>query len=315
MALAGGVSIMLEPRKMSSGSAQGMLSATGACHAFDVDADGFVSGEASAVLLLKRLDDAVADGDRVLAVIRGTAANQDGHTVNIATPSRDAQVKVYRVSPRSRRHRPRHHRHGRGSRHRHARRRSHRVRQPGSGLRHRRPVRARLGEDQLRPRPVRVRCGRPDEGHPRRCSMRRCPRTCTSPRCRTRWPASTRTCSCPQSRRHGRSSGDHPRRAAVSSYGLSGTNVHAILEQAPAGQAHSSPSSRPSAARASRPDGAPVFPLSATSADELRRTAGRLADWVEPAATSPTRDDVGGSGVHAGPQACAPSGADRRPGR
>ena len=47
LALAGGVSIMLEPRKMSSGSAQGMLSPTGHCHAFDVNADGFVSGEAS----------------------------------------------------------------------------------------------------------------------------------------------------------------------------------------------------------------------------------------------------------------------------
>ena len=98
LALAGGVSIMLEPRKMSSGSAQGMLSPTGHCHAFDVNADGFVSGEASVVLLLKRLEDAKADGDRILAVVRGTAANQDGHTVNIATPSRDAQVAVYEAA-------------------------------------------------------------------------------------------------------------------------------------------------------------------------------------------------------------------------
>src|SRR5882757_1472495 len=98
LALAGGVSIMLEPRKMSSGSAQGLLSPTGKCHAFDVKADGFVSGEASVVLLLKRLSDAEADGDRILAVIRGTAANQDGHTVNIATPSRDSQVTVYEAA-------------------------------------------------------------------------------------------------------------------------------------------------------------------------------------------------------------------------
>ena len=92
LALAGGASVILEPRKAASGSAQGMLSPTGHCHAFDVAADGFVSGEGCAVVLLKRLADALRDGDRILAVVRGTAANQDGHTVNIATPSRDAQV-------------------------------------------------------------------------------------------------------------------------------------------------------------------------------------------------------------------------------
>ena len=61
---------------------------TGRCHAFDVAADGFVAGEGCAVVLLKRLPDALRDGDRILAVMRGTAANQDGHTVNIVTPSR-----------------------------------------------------------------------------------------------------------------------------------------------------------------------------------------------------------------------------------
>ena len=122
VALAGGVSIMLEPRKMSSGSAQGMLSPTGRCHAFDVNADGFVSGEASVVLLLKRLEDAQADGDRVLAIVRGTAANQDGHTVNIATPSRDAQDAAYRSALAAGGIDPDDDRHGRGARHRHARR-------------------------------------------------------------------------------------------------------------------------------------------------------------------------------------------------
>ena len=98
LALAGGVSVMLDPRKFAAGSAQGMLSPTGRCHAFDVAADGFVSGEGCAVVLLKRLPDAQRDGDRILAVVRGTAANQDGHTVNIATPSRAAQVAAYRAA-------------------------------------------------------------------------------------------------------------------------------------------------------------------------------------------------------------------------
>ena len=95
LALAGGACVMLDPRKFVAGSAEGMLSPTGRCHAFDVAADGFVSAEGCVVVLLKRLPDAVRDSDRILAVIRGTAANQDGHTVNIATPSMTAQTAVY----------------------------------------------------------------------------------------------------------------------------------------------------------------------------------------------------------------------------
>jgi polyketide synthase 5 len=71
LALAGGAFVMLEPRTFAAGSVQGMLSPTGRCRAFDVAADGFVSGEACAVVLLKRLPDALRDGDRILAVWRG----------------------------------------------------------------------------------------------------------------------------------------------------------------------------------------------------------------------------------------------------
>ncbi|WP_459975092.1 beta-ketoacyl synthase N-terminal-like domain-containing protein, partial [Mycobacterium sp. MUNTM1] len=75
LAFAGGVYAMLEPRRFASGSANGMLTRTGRCHTFDVEADGFVVGEGAAVLLLKRLPDAQRDGDRILGVIGGTAAN------------------------------------------------------------------------------------------------------------------------------------------------------------------------------------------------------------------------------------------------
>src|SRR5262249_16180706 len=86
LAFAGAVNAMMEPRRSVSGSAAGMLSGTGHCHAFDIKADGFVSGEGCVVFLLKRLGDAQKDGDRILGVIRSTAANQNGHTISIATP-------------------------------------------------------------------------------------------------------------------------------------------------------------------------------------------------------------------------------------
>ena len=122
LALAGGAAVILDPRKFVAGSAEGMLSPTGRCHAFDVAADGFVSCEGCVVVLLKRLPDALRDGDRMLAVIRGTAANQDGHTVNIATPSRhSADRGVPGGVGRCGRRRPGS-RHGRGARPRHRRR-------------------------------------------------------------------------------------------------------------------------------------------------------------------------------------------------
>ena len=98
MALAGGVMLMLDQRLYASSSGQGMLSPTGRCHSFDVAADGFVRAEGCGIVVLKRLDDAQRDGDRVLAVIKSTASNQDGRTENILTPSKDAQVSVFQAA-------------------------------------------------------------------------------------------------------------------------------------------------------------------------------------------------------------------------
>src|SRR5579875_1705380 len=98
LALAGGSAVALDPRKFSAGSAGGMLSPTGHCNAFDVGADGFVGGEGCAVVLLKRLPDALRDGDRILAVVRGTALNNDGRTATITSPSRAAQAAAYRAA-------------------------------------------------------------------------------------------------------------------------------------------------------------------------------------------------------------------------
>ena len=277
LALAGGAAVILDPRKFVAGSAEGMLSPTGRCHAFDVAADGFVSSEGCVVVLLKRLPDALRDGDRILAVIRGTAANQDGHTVNIATPSVTAQTAVYRaalaaagVDARS----------------------IGMVEAHGPGTPVGDPIEyASLAAVYGIDGPCALATVKTNFGHaqsaagalglmktilalqhgvvPQNLHFTRLPdemaRIDTKlfvPQEITPWPTN----------------GHHPRRAAVSSYGLSGTNVHAIVEQAPE---QAPEAAAPEDISAESSTTAPLlFPLSSTSADELRRTAGRLADWV-----------------------------------
>ncbi len=96
LALAGGVAAMFTPNFYIVASNAGMLSPTGQCHTLDAAADGFVPGEAVAVLVLKRLDKAVADNDRILGVIRGWGVNQDGASNGITAPSAPAQAALIR---------------------------------------------------------------------------------------------------------------------------------------------------------------------------------------------------------------------------
>ena len=274
LALAGGAAVSLDPRKFVAGSAEGMLSPTGRCHAFDVAADGFVSSEGCVVVLLKRLPDALRDSDRILAVIRGTAANQDGHTVNIATPSVTAQTAVYLaalaaagVDARS----------------------IGMVEAHGPGTPVGDPIEyASLSNVYGIEGPCALATVKTNFGHaqsaagalglmktvlalqhgvvPQNLHFTRLPDEMVGidtklfvPQEITPWPTNDH----------------HPRRAAVSSYGLSGTNAHAIVEQAPEKAAAPEDISAESSTTAPL-----LFPLSSTSADELRRTAGRLADWV-----------------------------------
>ncbi|WP_330230225.1 SDR family NAD(P)-dependent oxidoreductase [Nocardia sp. NBC_00508] len=93
-ALAGGVEVLLDEMPFVTLSAAGVLSPNGRCATFSEDADGFVPGEGAALLLLKRFDDALADGDRIYAVLRGSAIGNDGHTMGITTPNMRAQIEV-----------------------------------------------------------------------------------------------------------------------------------------------------------------------------------------------------------------------------
>ena len=283
-ALAGGCQVILKPSVSASASAQGMLSPTGRCRAFDADADGFVRSDGCAVVLLKRLPDALRDGDRVLAVIRGTASNQDGRSVTLTTPSLDAQADVYRAAlevagvdaatvgmVEA---------HGTGTP----------VGDPlefgglakvygtdgnrcvvGSAKSNLGHTESAAGAVGL----VKAILGLRHGVVPAMAHFNRLPDDLSQietgllvPKEITPWPTDT----------------DQPRRAAVSSFGMSGTNVHAVLEQAP--------DAAGSDQTASAAPGTLLFPVSATSDEELRRTSLRLADWVEQRAQGVAASDL-----------------------
>lgn len=101
LALAGGVSALIGPGLTRVLDQAGATAPDGRCKTFDAAADGYGRGEGAAVVVLKRLADAVRDGDRVLAVIRGGAVAQDGRTVGIMSPNGAAQADLFRLACRS----------------------------------------------------------------------------------------------------------------------------------------------------------------------------------------------------------------------
>ena len=308
LALAGGCMVMMEPQLFASASALGMLSPTGRCRAFDAGADGFVRSEGCAVVLLKRLPDARSDGDPILGVLRGTATNQDGRTENISTPSAPAQVAAYRaalavagVDAAS----------------------VGMVEAHGTGTAVGDPIEfASLATVYGTDRPCALASAKSNLGHPEAAAgivglvkavlslqhgvvppmlhFTRLPDDLTAvdtklfvPQSITPWPG-----------QNDADGGSEPRRAAVSSYGMSGTNVHAILEQAP-------DRATPHNGVAGVPATPALFTLSATSADALRQTAHRMADWVG----RPHGQRPGGtarSGLHARAPPRPPAGAHLR---
>ncbi len=285
LALAGGCALLLEPEGSVATSGQGMLSPTGRCHSFDAAADGFVRSEGCAVVLLKRLPDALADGDRILAVIRGTAANQDGRSETIMMPSEDAQVAVYRAALAAAGVQADSvgavETHGTGT-------------PVGDPIEYRSLTRV-YGSDGHR---CALGSVKSNMGHsesaagavglikailslrhgvvPKILHFTELPEELVGfdsgiivPQEITPWPDNT---------------SQQPRRMGVSSFGMSGTNVHAILEEAPA------PAPGPAPQSAAGPL---VFALSSSSADGLRQTARRLAEWVDEHQDSVTPADLG----------------------
>jgi mycocerosic acid synthase len=282
LALAGGCQVLLEPSGSVSASGQGMLSPTGRCHTFDVGADGFVRSEGCAVVLLKRLPDALRDGNRILAVVRGTAANQDGRSETLTMPSEDAQVAVYRaalaaagVDPDTV-----------GA-----------VEAHGTGTPVGDPIeyqslaqvygaanrcalgsaKSNLGHSESAAGAVGLIKAILSLRHgvvPPVLHFNRLPDDLAGIETGLVVPQAITPLSSSEDRQ--------PRRVAVSSFGMSGTNVHAIVEQAPAqapeqAAENADGDTSPRSATA----GPLLFALSSSSADGLRQTARRLAEWVE----------------------------------
>lgn len=96
LALAGGVNILASPFVSTAFGELGVISPSGAIHAFSDDADGFVRADGAGFVVLKRLADAEAAGDEILAVIKGSAMNSDGHSNGLTAPNPEAQIDVLR---------------------------------------------------------------------------------------------------------------------------------------------------------------------------------------------------------------------------
>jgi acyl transferase domain-containing protein/NADPH:quinone reductase-like Zn-dependent oxidoreductase/acyl carrier protein/SAM-dependent methyltransferase len=96
LALAGGVNAILSPEATINFCRARMLAIDGRCKTFDASADGYVRGEGAGVVVLKRLSQAVVDGDSILALIRGTAVNQDGRSGGLTVPNGPAQEALLR---------------------------------------------------------------------------------------------------------------------------------------------------------------------------------------------------------------------------
>ncbi|TYB45610.1 type I polyketide synthase [Actinomadura chibensis] len=273
-ALAGGVMLMLAPQTHYL-EAPLLLSGRGACHAFDARADGYVRGEGAGVLLLKRLVDARRDGDRVLAVILGSAVNNDGQAARLTAPSSEMQQALFRDAVARARVDPGDvglvEAHGPGTM----------VGDPieyasinavygrGRGrcalgsvktnIGHTEPVSGVAGVIKA------IECLRRGAVPPNQNFAEWNPAIVRDDRSRLFVPTSVTAWPVP----------DAPRLAAVCSYGVAGTNGHLVLEATPARPR------RVAAKRRTPAAGPRLFLLSGNSAPSLAASATRLAGWTE----------------------------------
>ncbi|QBS39114.1 type I polyketide synthase [Nocardia sp. CS682] len=273
LALAGGATLLMSPTAHIELCRLGVLSPTGRSAPFSAAADGTVWAEGAGLLLLKRLGDARRDGDRVLAVIRGSAVNQDGRSQGLSAPNGAAQEQVLRSALRVSGLAPHEIDY---------------VEAHGTGTALGDPIEARalarvFGPGRDPERPLGLGSLKSNVGHTQAAAgvgsiiklvlalqHERIPATLNAsvPSPQVDWANSGLTVQAePMSWRRG----DRPRRAGVSAFGLSGTNAHLILEEAPA---------EPAPIAAADSHGVVLLPISARSQASLQGQAERLLDLV-----------------------------------
>ncbi|MFF3849235.1 SDR family NAD(P)-dependent oxidoreductase [Streptomyces sp. NPDC002328] len=273
LALAGGATLLVTPRGHVEFSRLRGLSPSGRCSPFSADADGVVWAEGCGLVLLKRLADARRDGDRVLAVVKGSALNQDGRSQGLSAPNGRAQERVLRAALDAAGLRPQDidyvEAHGTGTR----------LGDPIEGG----ALAAVFGPGRPADRPLGVGSLKSNLGHTQAAAgiagviktvlalaNERIPATlhAETPTDHIAWQHSglrltTDTAPWPHHP-------DRPRRAGVSAFGISGTNAHVVLEEPARDEGVAQSECAESA-------GQLLFPLSARSLPALRGQAGRLA--------------------------------------
>ncbi|GHF69471.1 hypothetical protein GCM10010218_58650 [Streptomyces mashuensis] len=281
VALAGGVNLNLTPEGTIGTSKFGAMSPDGRCHTFDERANGYVRGEGGALVVLKPLSAALADGNTVLAVLRGSAVNNAGDAKTLTTPDRSAQEAVMTAACRRAGVDPAHVGY---------------VELHGTGTKVGDPVEAAAlgavyGRHRESDRPLRVGSAKTNVGHLEGAAgivgllktvlalhHRQLPPSLNFERPNPRIPLDELKLRVQQEL--GPWDGDEALLAGVSSWGMGGTNAHVIVEEAPRG------TREPARSRSARRGVVPWL-VSARTEEALPGQAEKLASFV-----SESGDDV-----------------------